>query len=217
MTMWQRLKSWKLERDIRAGRKHRGRVPPKPPGVREKWLELCLRLRTLRAAVRFTFSEPLVGGTRGAVFPTGRLYVKKLSRDDDGNLVERDIGLVSTKVVTTVGVNYIVDAFQNSVELENMKYHACGTGAAAESQTDTALGTEVATRATGTTEEGASANIYRSVGTVSFAGSFAITEHGLFSAAASGVLLDRSTFGAINVVSGDAIQFTYELTLPAGS
>jgi len=101
------------------------------------------------------------------------------------------------------GVAYIVDAFQNTVELENMKYHGSGTGTTAEAQTQTALVTEVETRATGTTEEGASANIYKTVGTVSYTGANAITEHGVFS--------------AINVGNGDSIQFTYELTFPAGS
>ncbi|MGE3176768.1 MAG: hypothetical protein AB7O32_04825, partial [Vicinamibacterales bacterium] len=95
----------------------------------------------------------------------------------------------------------------------------------AEAVGDTALVTESttilnpdSTRATGTLAEGASANIFRSVGTVTFDGSGAITEHGLFSQAATGggVLFDRSVFAAINVASGDSIQFTYDATLTAG-
>lgn len=137
-----------------------------------------------------------------------------------------DYGILSTRVVTTAGVNFIVDAFQNLVELEILKYHGVGTGTTAEAAGDTALVTESttvlnpdSTRATGSTVEGASANIYRTVGTVTFDGTAAITEHGIFSQAATGggTLLDRSVFSAINVVSGDSIQFTYELTLTAGS
>jgi hypothetical protein len=127
-------------------------------------------------------------------------------------------------VVTNNGVGYIVDAFQNLVELENMKYHGVGTGGTAEAAGDSALVTESttalnpdSTRGTGTTTESAS-NAYQTVGTVTFDGSAAITEHGIFSQAATGggVLLDRSLFSAINVVSGDSIQFTYTLTFTAG-
>lgn len=136
-----------------------------------------------------------------------------------------DYGVVSLRVVTTAGVNFMVDAFQNTVELEILKYHGVGTGGTAEAAGDTALVTESttilnpdSTRATGSTTEGA-ANVYRSVGTVTFDGAGAITEHGIFSQAATGggTLLDRSVFSAINVVSGDSIQFTYDFTLTAGS
>jgi hypothetical protein len=148
----------------------------------------------------------------------------------DGNLgIWVDYGVVGYKVVTTAGVGYIVDAFQNSVELEDMKYHGYGTGTTAEASGDTALVTELTTqyatdnvRPTGTTTEGASANIYRTVATLSpnAGGTIAITEHGVFSQAATGggVLLDRTVFSAINLVaSSDSLQTTYELTLTAGS
>lgn len=135
-----------------------------------------------------------------------------------------DYGIVSRRVVTTVGVGYIVDAFQNLVELENMKYHGLGTGGTAEAAGDTALVTELTTeyvgntRATGTTTE-TSATVYSTVGTVTLdSGTPAVTEHGVFSAASAGVLLDRSLFSAINLVgaSGDAIQASYSLTCSAG-
>jgi hypothetical protein len=151
----------------------------------------------------------------------GRLYVQL--RRVDGSVV--NYGLVSTRVVTTAGVNWIVSAFANTVEMEIMKYHGVGTGGTAEAIGDTALVTESttalnpdSTRATGTTTVGASNNIYRTVGLVTFDASAAITEHGIFSQAATGggTLLDRSLFSAINVISGDSISFTYELTFSAG-
>jgi hypothetical protein len=134
---------------------------------------------------------------------------------------------VCTKVVTTAGVGFLVDAWQNIVELEIMKYHGFGTGTNAENASDTALQTECTTetnpdntRATGTLTEGASGNIFRSVGTATFdaAGPTAITEHGLLSQAAvgGGVLWDRSKFAAVNVSAGDSIQATYEATFPSG-
>lgn len=142
----------------------------------------------------------------------------------DGSIV--DFGVVSRRVVTTAGVNYLVDAFQGTVEPENMKYHGFGIGTTAENASQTALVTELtteyvtnSTRPTGTTTEGASANIYRTVATLApdSGGTLAITEHGVFSADAAGTLLDRSVFSAINLVAGsDSLAATYELTLSSG-
>lgn len=220
-TAREAYRSWKLGRAIKSGTTARGRAFPSPeaaPPVARKrgglWLEFMLRLRSLWAAIKFIGSTPVFSSPtmhEGALFPTGRLFARVRH---DGQWEDR--GLISTKVVTTAGVGFIVDAFQNSVELETMKYHGVGTGNTAEASSDTALVTEVETRGTGTTTEGASANIYRTVGTVSFANARAVVEHGIFSASSGGVLLDRSVFSVINVGVGDAIEFTYELTLPAG-
>lgn len=141
----------------------------------------------------------------------------------DGSRI--DYGVLSRRVVTNNGVAYIVDAWQNTVELENMKYHGCGTGGTAEAAGDSALVTESttalnpdSTRASGTQSEPAT-NQLTSTGLVTFDASAAITEHGLFSQAATGggVLFDRSLFSAINVVSGDAISFAYTVTFTSGS
>jgi hypothetical protein len=141
------------------------------------------------------------------------LYARLLLADG----TSKNLGHIANKMVTTAGVNYMVDAFQNITELENFKYHASGTGVVGEAIGDTALGTEVeATRATGSQVEGASANIYKTVGTIAYTATRAITEHGIFSAATVGTLWDRSVFTAINVVNGDSIEFTYELTCTAG-
>jgi hypothetical protein len=58
----------------------------------------------------------------------------------------------------------------------------------------------------------------RTVGTLTFDAGAAITEHGIFtqSGTGGGTLLDRSVFSAINVISGDSIQFTYTLSLSSG-
>lgn len=174
--------------------------------IRIAWMEFKLDCRVASAAIC-----SFVQG--GDITPTGRLYATKISPDG----TRHELGLISTKVVTTAGVGYLVDCLQGTVEPENLKYHGSGTGAVAEAVGDTALGTEVESRATGTTVEGASANIFRTVGTVSYTATRAITEHGIFSAVSVGTLLDRSVFAAVNVINGDSIEFTYELTLPAGS
>lgn len=158
----------------------------------------------------------------GLVTITSALRIRVLHAD--GSIT--DYGIVSRRVVTTAGVNYIVDAFQNTTEVENLKYHGFGTGTNAEASGDTALQTELttqyasdSTRPTGTTTEGASANIYRSVATLSpdSGGTIAITEHGIFSATSAGTLLDRTVFSAVNLVAGsDSLQATYDLTFSAG-
>jgi hypothetical protein len=142
----------------------------------------------------------------------------------DGSVV--DLGLASLRVVTDAGVAAIVDAFQNTVELENFKYHGLGTGTGAEAASDTALGTEITTeyttnntRPTGSTTEGATANIYRTVGTITVDAAVAATEHGVFSQAsnAGGTLLDRTKFSVVNLANGDSLQVTYDLTFNSGS
>jgi hypothetical protein len=152
----------------------------------------------------------------------GSLYLTKISAD--GEVVE--YGLASMRVVTTAGVNFLVDALQGTVEPEILRYHGIGTGTNAEASGDAALQTEIttaynpdSTRATGTLTEGASANIFRSVGTNTVDGAAAITEHGVLSQAATGggTLLDRSVFSVINLASGDGLQSTYDFTLTAGS
>jgi hypothetical protein len=151
----------------------------------------------------------------------GALYLTVIRKD---GTVEY-YGLGSLRVVTNVGVNAIVDAFQNLFELENFKYHGIGTGSNAESVNDTGLQTELTTeyivdntRATGSLGEGSSANIFRTIGTNTVDADVTIREHGIFSAAAvgSGVLLDRSVFAAISLNSGDSLQSTYDLTVQAG-
>lgn len=134
-----------------------------------------------------------------------------------------DYGLVGDRVITNNGVGYLVDAWQNSVELENQKYHGLGTGSTAENQTDSALVTELTTeytgdvRATGTTTEGASANIFKTVGTNTLDGTpgAALREHGIFSASTAGVLWDRTVYAAITLSSGDALESTYQMTASA--
>lgn len=152
----------------------------------------------------------------------GSVYATAIRKD--GTVI--DYGLASMRVVTTAGVGYIVDAFQNSVELENMIYHGIGEDNTAENVADTALGTELTTeyasdntRPTGSATEGASANIFRTVGTNTVDGEAAIVEHGIFNQAANsgGVLLDRSVFTVINLAGGDSLQTTYDLTFSAGS
>ena len=162
----------------------------------------------------------VLGRAVGLVWIESALRLKVIRAD--GSIV--DYGVVSRRVVTNAGVAFIVDAFQNLVELELLRFHGIGTGAVAEAVGDTALGAELTTqynpdntRATGSLTESA-ANVYRTVGTNAVDAAVAITEHGILSQAATGggTLLDRSVFAAINLASGDSLQSTFDLTVTSG-
>lgn len=135
-----------------------------------------------------------------------------------------DYGVTSRKVITTAGVGFLVDAWQNILELEIMKYHGLGTATTAEAVGQTALTTELTTqynpdntRATGSTTEGA-ANVFVSVGTNTLDASAVVEEHGLFSQAATGggTLWDRSLTGTQTLSASDSLQTTYSMTASSG-
>lgn len=98
-----------------------------------------------------------------------------------------------------------------------------GTGATAAAATDTALGAEKdASGGASTTHVVSAATCTRvttsvtndsaqMVGTATASGTIAITESGVFNAASAGTLLARQVFTAVNVVSGDSIQFTWKI------
>jgi hypothetical protein len=140
----------------------------------------------------------------------------RLIRHRGGLNADNDLGVLARKVITTIGVNFLAAAFINTNEPETINYHSSGTNNTAEATSDTALGTEVETRQTGT-QSNPSSNVYRSVATVTYTATRAIVEHGLhWHVSNASTLWDRSIFSTINVVSGDSIQFTYNLTLTAG-
>lgn len=137
-----------------------------------------------------------------------------------------DYGVVGYRVVTDVGVAFLVDDWDNNgTDQTTMNFHGVGTGTTAEAAADTALVTESttilnpnSTRATGTRAQPA-ANQYRTTGVLTFDGSGAITEHGVFSASptGTGVLWDRTVFAAVNVASGDSLSSEYTCTINSGS
>ena len=188
----------------------------------------------LRNALRWPFLKGwlvvyvLVPFVRKFRFPAQINYGELSIRHYNGATGEwTDYGVVSRQLITDAAVAFIVDDWDggaNDISLFN--FHGIGTGAAAESVTDTALGTESttalnpnSTRATGTKSQPA-ANQMRSVGTLTCDADIAVTEHGWFSTSATGTgtLFDRSVFAVINLVGAnpDSIQCTYTATLNAG-
>lgn len=154
----------------------------------------------------------------------GELSIK-VKKGDTGEWI--DYGVVSRHVITDAGVTALRDQWNvGAFSYQTFNFHGIGTGVAAESVTDTALGTESttalnpdSTRATGTRSTPAS-NQWRSVGTLTCDANIAVTEHGILSQAATGggTLWDRSQFSAINLVGAnpDSIQCTYTCTLTSG-
>lgn len=134
----------------------------------------------------------------------GCLYATK--RKADGSVV--NYGLVSTNLVTDAFVEFMVDQLQaETSQWGDFKYHDSGVGTTGAAVGDTDIETtDGESRATGSQTEGATAEIYKSVGTISYTTTKAITEHGLFSQTTGTTLMDRHVFSAINVVNGDSIN-----------
>lgn len=189
------------------------------------WDRAAAALRAWQQGNADNFERSLIDQHRrdsGSLPYIGHLWLAKIGLDGS----QFDYGLVSCRVVTTAGVGYIVDAFQNLVEVENMRYHGLGTGTTAESAAQTALITELTTqystsntRPTGSTgEKSGDSTAYETSATITVSASVAATEHGIFSQAATGggVMLDRSLFSVVNLANGESIQATYQLTFPSG-
>ncbi len=134
----------------------------------------------------------------------------------DGKLI--DTRVVKNKAVTTSGLTALM-LYNGTKAVKDFNYHDCGTGGAtAESAANTGLTTPAGTARVAGTPTNPSALTFRSVATISFTSTLAISEHGIFDASTAGTMLDRTAFSGspINVVSGDSIQFTFEFSMVAG-
>ena len=129
--------------------------------------------------------------------------------------VRENLGVICRKKVTDAFVQYIVDELiAETSAFGDFKFHDSGIGTTGENKTDTAMETAWGgARTTGTQLEGATADIYKTVATTTYNATKAITEHGIFNIAAAGILMDRHTFAAINVVDTNQIEWTYQLTI----
>jgi len=164
----------------------------------------------------------------GYPFLYGSLWLTKI----DGLTGVRSLsGLACLRLVTNAGRDEVIDEFDaataGSFDLTSFNFHGIGTGITAPAVGDTALQTELtteynpnSTRATGVQSQPTS-DVYRTVATNTLdSGTPAVTEAGTLSQAATGggVLLDRFTFAAINLVgaNGDGLQTTINLTMASG-
>lgn len=132
-----------------------------------------------------------------------------------------DKGVLCRRIVSNAFLQMITDSMRANASavalLQTYKYHEWGTDTTSEAATQTgciapAAPTDVTLGTAGT--QAGSTNTYVSVKTITATGNVAITEHCIHpEATASTNGLDRSKFTAINLTSGDSIQFTYTLTL----
>ncbi len=162
---------------------------------------------------------PILGRTIGFTVVTSRLLLKL--HKSTGEWV--DYGVVGYRVVTTAFITALASSLHLQASPGNLFYHAIGVGIAAAAIGDTGMGTELTTeynpdntRATGT--HTSAAGVYESVGTNTIdSGTPAVTEHGVMGAATgASTLIDRHTFAAVNMVAGDSLVSTYQLTFTAG-
>lgn len=133
--------------------------------------------------------------------------------------------VVKNKKVTTAFAEFVAaQLITETSAFGDFKYHHSGEGVVAENITDTGLGTpREDARNVGTQVQGATTVGYKSIATTTYTGTWAITEQGIFNTAGAGgppvtggVLMDRHVFAAINVISGNQIEWTYEITITAG-
>ena len=140
---------------------------------------------------------------------TGHVTIEQIR---DGRVIDTREG---PNLVVTVGLAWLAGALSGDVASpETMKYIAVGTGSTAAAAGDTALGTEVESRATGTQSRVTTTvtnDTYQCVGTIEFTGSHALREVGLFSANSSGTMAARQVYDALNVTADDTLQVTWKL------
>jgi hypothetical protein len=149
-------------------------------------------------------------GQGNALFQS-RLFVKHFR--EGGLLEERDLG---TGVVTNAGVNLWAGDWNNgTATIKLATWHDSGTGVTAPTVSDVFMQTPTGNARIIGAQSNLN-NVYKTIATLAYGGSFAITEWGLFTAVTSGTMFDHRTFSVINCVSGDTIQFTYQLTLVSG-
>jgi hypothetical protein len=128
-------------------------------------------------------------------------------------------------VLTNKGAALFADRARTSpaTYTTSPKFIGVGTGATGAARTavvgDTALSTEVETRASGTESTvttTVTGDTYQSQGTVSITGTRALDESGLFDASSAGNMATSATYNVINLLSGDSIQLTWKVKIAAG-
>lgn len=175
----------------------------------------------IRNALRFSYIRGMLAVHIGV--PLARMFglmtaygtLSLVKINVDGSRVK--YGVVGHRVITTAFANFLTDQLQTeSALIGDFKYHDSGVGNTAEAVGDTAIQTTDGEARVAGTQVEAAANVYRSVGLITYTTSKTIVEHGLFNDPTAGTLLDRTVFGAVNVTPGEKIEFDYSLTINAG-
>jgi len=144
----------------------------------------------------------------------GRVYMDHIR---NGKVIgTRDI----TNTITNAGLAAVADLIllDNPGSTLGFDHIAIGTGTTGATSGDTTLEAEISTgggsrvAGTGTRVTTAETNDTAQLEvTYTFSSSFAVTETGMFNAASSGVMLARTTFSAVNVVSSDQLTIRWKI------
>lgn len=127
-------------------------------------------------------------------------------------------GMLISNLVTDAGKAGVASRINGSGGEAAFTYIAVGTGTTAAAAGNTALETEITDSGLARANSTASRvttdvtnDTARLVNTFSVTGTKAVTESGVLNAGASGVLLARQVFSAVNVVNGDSLQVTWNI------
>ncbi len=133
-------------------------------------------------------------------------------RGPDGKIKDRS---VIKNLVVTAGRQHVADQLAGQAQ-GAMSHMAIGTGSTAQVIGDTALESELNRKVFGTKEQGVGADANKVIYYTSWPageGTGAITEAGIFNAAAAGTMLCRTTFPVKNKGAGDSLSLTWTITV----
>ena len=131
-------------------------------------------------------------------------------RDEITNEIIEEITLHN--LITNVGKEF-VSKLINGVATNFFDYIAIGTGVVSPSATDTTLGTEQKRQLATLSYEASYKAKFVTTFTFASGETWAITELGVFDASASGNMLNRATFSAINVSPSVTLTATVTITV----
>jgi len=139
--------------------------------------------------------------------------VHLVARDAEGNFLgERHF----ENLVPSAGLAFAIGGWTGDTDMSTMKYIGVGTVNTAADPTDTALGAEVETRATGVQSRVTTTvanDTLQVVGTVTMTAPRALVECGLLSASTNGTLGARQVFTVMNLASGNTLTITWQWVL----
>ena len=143
----------------------------------------------------------------------GKLRIELFDRD--GKLKEeREIN----NLMTNVGEAHIADQLASAPDESAMSHMAIGTGTTAPTSANTALEFELDRNALTSRTQGAGGDDNDIIYVGDWAagdGTGAITEAGILNSSASGSMLARATFAAINKGAADTLKITWTVTIGA--
>lgn len=152
----------------------------------------------------------LLNGFRDNIKMTGKLVATL--RGPDGKIKDR---WEEKNLVVTVGKQHVADQLSGQLQAA-MSHMAIGTGTTAQTLTDTQLEVELSRKPFDSKTQGTGGNANQIVYVTAWPageGTGVITEAGMFNAASGGTMFTRTVFGAKDKGAGDALTFTWTVTV----